>query len=161
VDRWENGIVNATSVTGSSSIVIYNRVAPPQCGVSKQFHVGLGVFVAVWNVAASVLFALSLVSVYTPGTVVSLLGVPFLLAGYAGVGIRLPGSAYLDDEATMGVGYLVVGLGVVAAMTAPVVAGSRADTDLLVALLSILAGGTLVALGGAVAAGVYGLPGVD
>jgi len=126
--------------------------------VSKQFHVGLGVFVAVWNVAASVIFSLTLVSEYTPGVVIGLLGVPFLLLGGLGRGIPISGAGF-DAERTVGLGEAVIGTGVVVSMVAPLAVGSTESTDLLVAGLSTLAGGGLAAMGIAVAAGRIGLPG--
>lgn len=127
--------------------------------MSKQFHVGLGVFVAVWNVAAAVLFSLSVVSEYTPGAALGVFGIPLLVVGGAGRGIPLPGGRGLDAERTVGLGQAVVGAGVVASMTAPVLAGSTASSDLLVALLGGGAGAILLAMGGAVAAGAIDLPG--
>lgn len=125
--------------------------------VSKQFHVGLGVFVAVWNVAASVIFSLALVSEHTPGVVLGLAGVPFLVLG--GLDRGLPVSEGMDAERTVGLGEAVVGAGVVVSMVAPVVLGSTDSTDLLVAGLSTVAGGGLAAMGLAVAAGRIDLPG--
>jgi len=125
--------------------------------VSKQFHVGLGVFVAVWNVAASVIFSLTLVSEYTPGVVLALLGVPFLVLG--GLEGGIPVSSALDAERTVALGEAVVGTGVVVSMLAPVALGSADSIDLLVGGLSTLAGGGLAAMGLAVAAGRIDLPG--
>lgn len=129
--------------------------------MSKQFHVGLGVFVAVWNVAASILFGFSLVSEYTVGAVFGLFGLPFLVVGGAGHGIQIPYGPGMDEHQTIGLGQFLVGTGVVVSMTAPVVLGSTDRTDLLVAALALLAGGTVAAMGGAVATGILGLPGAD
>jgi hypothetical protein len=126
--------------------------------MSKRLHVGLGVFAAVWNVAASVLFAGGIVSPRTLGTVVGLLGLPLLVLGGADRSLSLPSGAVLDAERTIGLGDAFVGTGIVLAMTIPVVVGPSDSTDQLVALLSIVAGGTLAVMGVLVAVGRYGLP---
>lgn len=126
--------------------------------MSKRLHVGLGVFVAVWNVAASVLFGGGLLTPRTVGVVVGIVGVPFLVLGGAGRSVTVPGYGPIDGERSVGLGDAFVGTGVVLSMMAPVVLGSTESSDLLVAGLALVAGGALAVMGALVASGRYGLP---
>lgn len=127
-------------------------------GMSKRLHVGLGVFVAVWNVAASVLFGGGLLTPRTVGILVALVGVPFLVLGGADRPTTIPRYGSLDAERSIGLGDAFVGSGVVLSMTIPVAFGATDSSDLIVAGLSVVAGGALAVMGALVALGRYDLP---